>query len=209
VAPYTEKNGAYIFVMPDDIINVSVTYKAAASSATCDGGEDCSAAAFKDVDADAWYHAFVDYAVSEGLMSGVSADQFAPNGTMTRAMVWTVLARMDGQALEGGSPWYAKAQEWSMSKGVSDGTNPDGAITREQLVTMLYSYLGDPAVSEADRAGLDAFGDNAKLNGWAADPMAWAVANGVISGVTEDTLDPQGLATRAQVAAILKRFCEL
>ena len=102
---------------------------------------------FYDVARGAWYYNAVAYVYNKGLMDGVDTHEFAPEATLTRAMVWTILARMEGVDTTGGATWYAKAQEWATAKGISDGENPNAAITREQFVTMLYRLAGEPAVS--------------------------------------------------------------
>ncbi len=99
---------------------------------------------FSDVAASDWYYEAVEYVCAKGLMDGVAEGSFAPNGTLTRAMVWTILARASGVDTDGGASWYAKAQEWAAAKGISDGENPDAAITREEFVTMLWRLAGEP-----------------------------------------------------------------
>ena len=116
----------------------------------------------------------------------------------------TVLARYAGEDTTGGATWYEKGMNWAKAKGVSDGTNPNANITREQLVTMLYRYAGS---LKAD-GKLDSFSDSASVSSYAADAMQWAVANGIVNG-SNGKLNPQNNATRAQVAAILMRFCEM
>src|SRR5699024_8015221 len=100
-----------------------------------------------------WYAEAVSYVTEQGIMTGVGSGQFSPDTSVTRAMVWTVLARMAGEDTDGGATWYAKAQSWSMETGVSDGTSPTGSITREQLAAMLYRFEGSSAVS----SNLDAY----------------------------------------------------
>ena len=116
----------------------------------------------------------------------------------------TVLARYAGEDTTGGATWYEKSMEWAKANGVSDGTNPNANITREQLVTMMYRYAGSP---KAD-GKLDSFSDSASVSTYAADAMQWAVANGIVNG-SNGKLNPQNNATRAEVAAILMRFCEM
>ena len=151
-----------------------------------------------------WYADAVKYVTDKGLMSGTGSDKFAPSATTTRAMLMTVLARYAGEDTTGGATWYEKGMEWAKAKGVSDGTNPNANITREQLVTMMYRYAGSP---KAD-GKLDSFSDAASVSTYAADAMQWAVANGIVNG-SNGKLNPQNNATRAQVAAILMRFCEM
>ena len=168
------------------------------------GGAVCPCDGYADVDVDAWYHEAVDYVLETGLMNGVGEDTFAPNGTMTRAMVWTVLGRMAGQEFDGiGANWYTEAQNWAILAGVSDGTNPNGAITREELVTMLWRFVGSPTAIENT---LQWYDDEASVSDWAADAMNWAVECRIIEG-SNWKLNPQATALRAQVAAILMRYC--
>ena len=158
---------------------------------------------FTDVAEYDWFYDYVAYVYANGLMDGVSATEFNPDGNMTRAMVWAILARIDGETVTGEN-WIEIARTWAMAEGVSDGTDANGLITREQLATMLWRYAGEP---ESDYS-LSAFTDAASVSEWAETAMSWAVENGLITGVTENTLVPQGSATRAQCAAILMRYVE-
>ena len=151
-----------------------------------------------------WYADAVKYVTDKGLMNGTDDNQFSPSATTTRAMLMTVLARYAGEDTTGGATWYEKGMNWAKAKGVSDGTNPNANITREQLVTMMYRYAGS---LKAD-GKLDSFSDAASVSTYAADAMQWAVANGIVNG-SNGKLNPQNNATRAQVAAILMRFCEM
>ena len=159
---------------------------------------------FADVAASAWYYDAVSYVYANGLMDGVSALSFNPDGAMTRAMVWAILARIDGETVTG-ADWAAEAREWAVAAGVSDGTDPDGYVTREQLVTMLYRYAGEPAAS----GSLSGWADAARVSDWAEGAMVWAVGEGVITGASATELNPAGSATRAECAAILMRYVEL
>ena len=136
-------------------------------------------------------------------MEGVSASEFAPDANMTRAMVWTILARIDGETITGTS-WAEAARAWATESGVSDGTDPNGLVTREQFAAMLYRYAGEPAAS----GSLSAYTDADSVSEWATDAMLWATQNGIITGTTAATLAPQGAATRAQCAAMLMRFAK-
>lgn len=158
---------------------------------------------FVDVTGNDWFYSNVLYVYTNGLMSGVDATHFDPCAPMTRAMLWTVLARLDGVSTAGGATWYEKGQTWAMENGISDGTDPNGCITREQLVTMLWRYAGSPAASDA---ALDGFTDAASISDWARDAMAWAVENGILNGA-DGKLMPAANATRAEVSAILNRYC--
>lgn len=183
--------GKYAFTMP----SAKVTVKAVFTSG--------AALVFSDVPAGSWYYDAVAYVSENGLMNGVDAGTFDPNGTLTRAMVWTILARLEGVDTEGGASWYAKAQAWAMESGVSDGDDPMGAITREQLVTMLWRYSGAPGVEFLLTAP-----DAGKISSWAMDAMRWAVSEGIIEGDETGAVNPTGSATRAEAAAIFMRFAE-
>ena len=160
-------------------------------------------ASYSDVRPTDWYAEAVEYVSVQGLMTGVGNGKFSPDTSVTRAMVWTVLARMADEDTYGGATWYAKAQEWAMETGVSDGTNPTGSITREQLAAMLYRFEGSPAVS----GNLNAYPDANEVSDWAVDAMVWATQEGMINGIG-GSLSPKTGATRAQLATMLMRFCQ-
>ena len=158
---------------------------------------------FDDVRSNQWFYDAVYYVWANDLMEGVDYDEFNPNGTMTRAMFWAVLGRIDGETITG-SDWADEARDWAMSEGVSDGTNPNGLVTREQMVTMLWRYAG-----ERDGSGnLSRYTDGDKVAQYATEAMRWALGNGIIEGTTATTLEPQATATRAQCAAIFMRYYE-
>ena len=158
---------------------------------------------FDDVRSNQWFYDAVYYVWANDLMEGVDYDEFNPNGTMTRAMFWAVLGRIDGETITG-TNWADEARDWAMSEGVSDGTNPNGLVTREQMVTMLWRYAG-----ERDGSGnLSRYTDGDKVAQYATEAMRWALGNGIIEGITATTLEPQATATRAQCAAIFMRYYE-
>lgn len=164
---------------------------------------------FTDVPEGHWAYESIEYAVDHGYFSGTGEDTFSPDGTMTRAMLWTVLARMDGSTAtsEPGQPWYQSGQDWAKENGISDGTNPDGNITREQFATMLYNFAEHTGEStNKDNSVLNQFSDRNSIASYAVDAMAWAVTNGIVSGTSSTTITPAGLATRAQAAVMLMRF---
>lgn len=193
VSVVREKDGSYSFVMPGCAVTVRAEFT--------DGSITLP---FLDVSTGAWYYDSVVYVYDKGLMTGVTDSAFGPETTMTRAMFWTVLARMDGRVVDGGTPWYAKAQAWALDSGVSDGTDPNGTITREQFVTMLWRYAGTPSVS----GSLAGYPDAASVSSWAADAMRWAVSRGIIEGGDGGMLSPAAPITRAQAATILMRYVE-
>ena len=172
---------------------------------------------FIDIAPNAWYKDAVQYAYDNGLMTGVSATEFAPEATTTRAMIVSILARLEnvttaqaaGFADVDDNDWYATAVNWAANVGVVNGYEdntfkPNTAITREQLAAILMNYAAYKGEDVSNRADLTSYTDQPST--WAEEAMSWAVAEGLINGVTADTLQPQGAATRAQVAAILQRF---
>lgn len=161
---------------------------------------------FTDVPAGSWYEEAVNYVHEKGLMNGTSSNAFSPNANTTRGMIVTILARVEGVNTNG-APWYAAGQKWAMDNGISDGTNMPGVITREQLATILYRYAKQKGYDVSKSAALTAFSDADKVSGYASEAMQWAVAEGLLQG-SNGKLDPQGSATRAQVATILMRFME-
>ena len=189
-------NGKYTFTMPASKVTVTPTFVKIAQQPT--------GKTFVDVAKSDWFADAVAYVTDKGLMNGTGSDTFSPNASTTRGMLMTVLARYAGEDTTGGAPWYQKGMEWAKAHGVSDGTNPEVNITREQLVTMLYRYAGSPAAS----GSLTGFADASSVSSYAVNAMQWAVANGIVNG-SNGKLNPQNNATRAQVAAILMRFCEM
>ena len=171
---------------------------------------------FSDIAPDAWYKDAVQYAYDNGLMTGVSATEFAPEATTTRAMIVSILARLEGVTTAEAAgfadvtdEWYATAVNWAANVGVVNGYEdntfrPNTAITREQLAAILMNYAAYKGEDVSNRADLATYTDQPST--WAAEAISWSVAEGLLTGVTADTLQPQGAATRAQVAAILQRF---
>ena len=158
---------------------------------------------FHDVTARDWFYDAVKYVYEKGLMDGVDAGVFAPNDTLTRAMVWTIIARAEGVDTTGGATWYAKAQEYVTAKGISDGENPNAPITRQELVTMLYRLAGEPAVSGTITAP-----DASSVSSWAQSAMTWAMNIGLVEGDENGAVTPTATATRAQAAALIMRYLE-
>ena len=148
-----------------------------------------------------WAKEAVEFASARELFNGVSGSEFAPDLPMTRGMVNTVLARLAGADTMGGASWYAKGTAWAVENGISDGTNPEQEVTREQLAAMLYRYADSPAVSGALR-----FDDASAVSNWAYAAVKWCAENGIMNGVGSNLAAPQGLAQRGQVAAMLMRF---
>ena len=161
-----------------------------------------SALPFVDVSANAWYYESVKASYEAGLMNGVTDTEFAPNAPLTRAMIWTIIARASGVETEGGATWYAKAQEWAVTNGVSDGEDPMGNVTREQLVTMLWRLNG----SEVMTGYIGNYIDTGDISEWANNAMLWAVQNGIIEGDENMALTPKADTTRAQAATFFVRY---
>ena len=146
-----------------------------------------------------WAEDEIDFVSARGLVNGMSATIYAPNNSTTRAQLWTILARQNGADLNGGNTWYEKAQNWAKDKGVSDGANPNAAINRAQMVTMLWRAVGQPT------AGGTANFTDVPTDSYYAQAVAWAVENGITTGVGNGHFDPTGTCTRAQIAAFLAR----
>lgn len=181
------------FVMPGHAVEVSAVF--------AEIGKEVN---FVDVSRADWFYDYVQYVAQNGLMEGTTRTAFEPNASMTRAMFWTVLARIDGETITGDA-WKTLAQTWAVESGISDGTNADALITREQMVTMLYRYAGSPV---AGGMAISEFTDGASVSGYATDAVTWALSEGILTGMGDGILAPQGTATRAQAAAMLMRFVE-
>ena len=175
---------------------------------------------FSDVAEDRWSYSSVVYAVNSGYMKGVGGDKFDPAGSLTRAMVATVLWRRENSPAPSApsgfddvpaGEWYADAVAWAKEAGVVQGVsdkefNPNGLITREQLATMLFRFSSSAPVSVPERADLSPFADSGKVSDWASEPLEWAVESGLIKGTDGGKLAPGGFATREQFAAIIERY---
>ena len=197
IAVTKKSDSKYTFTMPDSKLTITPTFSKIENTKPSKTG-------FNDVASSAWYADAVQYVTDKGLMNGTDDNQFSPNASTTRGMLMTVLARYAGEDTTGGATWYEKGMNWAKAKGVSDGTNPNANITRDQLVTMLYRYAGTPAAN----GSLSDFSDTASVSSYAVNAMQWAVENGIVNG-SNGKLNPQNNATRAEVAAILMRFCEM
>ena len=191
-------NGKFSFVMPAGKVTVKPVFGAANAYVN----------PYMDVQTNDWYFGAVQYVTENGLMNG-TGNGFEPNLATSRAMIWTILARMSNVNTASGGEWYAVAQQWAKANGVSDGTMPNGTITREQLAAMLYRYAVSKGMVKAPvTANLSIFADASSVSTYANEAMQWAVATGLINGM-DGKLNPQGSATRAQVATMLMRFAEL
>lgn len=177
---------------------------------------------FGDVKSGDWFYNDVKYVYEKGMMAGTAADVFAPNATTTRAMIVTILYRLEGSpAVTGTSAfvdvpagqWYSDAVNWAAANQIVKGTSattfaPNDSITREQMAAILYRYAQYKGYDVTKKADLSGYSDNSQVSAYAKDALAWANAAKLINGVTNTTLAPQGNATRAQVSAILHRFCD-
>jgi len=162
---------------------------------------------FEDVGAADWEKDAVDFVSARGIMNGTSTTEsiFSSDATTTRAQVWTMLARLSGVDTSKGENWYSAGQQWAVENGISDGTDHSGEITREQLATMLWRFMGEPASNQS----INHFGDHHETSSWAVEANQWAVENGIIGGYN-GKLNPTGDATRAQVAQMLmKMICNV
>lgn len=212
-------DGQYTFQMPGT--EVKITAKFAQATFSCDGGESCPCYNFADIAAKAWYHEGADYVVSRGLMRGISQDLFAPEVTASRAMIVTILHRLEGEPAAKDVPftdvaegtYYTAAVAWAAQNGIvngyGDGTfGPENGVTREQLATILHRYAAYKGWDVTAQGDLSGYTDAGEISAYAVDAMTWANAQGIIVGTDKSVLLPTGQATRAQLAAVLMRFCE-
>ena len=176
---------------------------------------------FTDVKAGAWYADAVKYVFDQGLMSGMSAQEFGPDGQVTRGQVVTILWRLAGSPTVSGkafhdvsaSDWYADAVAWASANGVvsgyeNGGFGPGDPVTREQLAAILYRYAQLSGKDTGKSADLSGYTDSVTISAWAPQALKWAVGSGLISGTGASTLSPRGSATRAQIAVILQNYCK-
>ena len=212
-------DGTYTFTMPSADVRITATFAEDPDWTEPEEPATDVSDIFLDVTPNAWYKDAVQYAYDNGLMTGVSDTEFAPEATTTRAMIVSILARLEGvtTAQAAGfadvddNDWYATAVNWAANVGVVNGYEdntfqPNTAITREQLAAILMNYAAYKGEDVSNRADLTSYTDQPST--WAEEAMSWAVAEKLITGVTNDEMQPQGNATRAQVAAILQRFLE-
>lgn len=212
-------DGTYSFTMPSGDVAITATFAEDPNWSEPEEPATDVSEIFTDVPADHWARAVIQYVYDNGLMTGTSATTFAPEATTTRGMIVSMLARLEGvtSAEPAGftdvsaDDWYATAVNWAASAGIVNGYEdntfqPNAAITREQLAAMLMNYAQWKGQDTSARADLSHYSDADSISSWANDVLSWAVAEGLLTGVTDDTIAPQVHATRAQVAAILQRF---
>ena len=212
VAVDQQADGTYTFVMPDGQVTVEVTFLQ---------GE-APDLPFSDVTESDWFYDAVTYAYENGLMDGVGMGLFAPNSETTRAQLVTILHRLAGQPAPSGDSgfsdvetgtWYTDAVAWAAQNGIVNGVSdtqfaPGDDITREQLAVILYRYATYQGYDVSQRADLSGFVDAGTISTYAQEALSWANAQGLVLGFEDDSLRPQGTATRAQIAAVLMRFCQ-
>lgn len=213
-------SGKYTFKMPSAKVNVG--FKTTADQ-PCDGGKDCPSAPFTDVDTAKWYHLSVDYVLTHKMMNGVSSRAFAPNANLTRGMLVQILYNLEGKP-KGiaayfsdvqADAWYAEAVGWAAANkvvtGYADGTfRPNAAVTREQAAAILYRYAQSKGidVSVGENTNILSYVDVQQASEYAIPALQWAVGAGVLNGKNGGRLAPTGTATRAEIAAIMQRWCE-
>lgn len=213
-------SGKYTFKMPS--AKVSVGFKTTADQ-PCDGGKDCPSAPFTDVDTAKWYHLSIDYVLTHKMMNGVSSRAFAPNANLTRGMLVQILYNLEGKPKGTAAnfsdvqadAWYAEAVGWAASSkvvtGYADGTfRPNAAVTREQAAAILYRYAQSKGidVSVGENTNILSYVDVQQASEYAIPALQWAVGAGVLNGKNGGRLAPTGTATRAEIAAIMQRWCE-
>lgn len=214
-------SGKYAFKMPSSKVNVA--FAASGETKPCDGGKDCPSAPFKDVDTGKWYHVSIDYVLTHSMMNGVSGTSFAPNSNLTRGMLVQILFNLEGKPQSASASfsdvkadaWYAKAVGWAAANkvvtGYADGTfRPNAAVTREQAAAILYRYAQSKGidVSVGEDTNILSYADALQASEYAIPALQWAVGAGVLNGKSGNLLAPTGTATRAEIAAIMQRWCE-
>ena len=204
--------GIWGFTQPGESVTIAVTFR-------CDGGELCPSAHLTDVELDAWYHEAVDYVVEHGIMAGVSATAFQPNGSLTRGQVVQILHNLEGKPEETAEApftdtaghWALEAIAWAAQNnvvaGYDDGTfGPEKLVTREEFAQMMYNYAKFKGYDLTAGGDLTQFPDAGAISDWAETALSWANGKGLINGHDNGAIDPQGDTTRAQAASIMKNF---
>ena len=205
-------DGTWGFPQPGESVTIAVTFR-------CDGGELCPSAHLTDVELNAWYHEAVDYVVEHGIMAGVSATAFQPNGSLTRGQVVQILHNLEGKPEETAEApftdtaghWALEAIAWAAQNnvvaGYDDGTfGPEKLVTREEFAQMMYNYAKFKGYDLTAGGDLTQFPDAGAISDWAETALSWANGKGLINGHDNGTIDPQGNTTRAQAASIMKNF---
>ena len=185
------RNGTYTFEQPRGRVTIEVTFVPTGTVTF-----------FTDVPESFWAYDEIKWAYDNGYVNGTTATTFSPNGSITRQQVWMILARLSGADPAN----MAAARTWAIDNGISDGTNPGSAVTRQQLVALLYRYATLMGYANDARADLSVYPDAGTVASYAVEPMQWSVANNIVAGTSDGILNPTGTATRAQFAVILYRF---
>ena len=188
-------NGKYTFTMPASAVTIKASFTQTTQQPTM---------SFADVPESYWAYKEIKWAYDNGYVTGKTSTSFDPTGMITRQQIWMILGRMAGSDPAD----MAAAKAWAVQNGVSDGSNPGTAVSRQQLVTLLYRYAKLLGYSVTGGVDLSTYPDASSVSSYATEAMAWAVGNKIVNGTTAGTLDPAGNATRAQFAAILSRFVE-
>lgn len=205
-------DGIWGFTQPGESVTIAVTFR-------CNGGELCPSAHLTDVELGTWYHEAVDYVVEHGIMAGVSATAFQPNGSLTRGQVVQILHNLEGKPEETAEApftdtaghWALEAIAWAAQNnvvaGYDDGTfGPEKLVTREEFAQMMYNYAKFKGYDLTAGGDLAQFPDAGAISDWAETALSWANGKGLINGHDNGTIDPQGNTTRAQAASIMKNF---
>ena len=205
-------DGTWGFTQPGESVTIAVTFR-------CTGGELCPSAHLTDVELGTWYHEAVDYVVEHGIMAGVSATAFQPNGSLTRGQVVQILHNLEGKPEETAEApftdtaghWALEAIAWAAQNnvvaGYDDGTfGPEKLVTREEFAQMMYNYAKFKGYDLTAGGDLAQFPDAGAISDWAETALSWANGKGLINGHDNGTIDPQGNTTRAQAASIMKNF---
>ena len=207
-----EKDGKFTFVMPNSKITIEAEF--------VEIGKECAAEKFDDLDANAWYHDAVDYVLTNGIMTGVAEDKFAPAASLTRGMVVQMLWAMEGKpavdyaisfADVAADAWYTEAVRWAAAEGIVSGYSTEkfganDAVTREQMAVMLSGYARYKDVDVTGGADISAYADASAVSDWAVAGLKWACGEGILSGKAGGYLDPTGTATRMEAAQMLMKF---
>ena len=185
------RDGTYTFTQPRGRVTIAVTFVRETGETT-----------FSDVPETYWAYDEIQWAYENGYVNGTSASTFAPGASISRQQVWMILARLSGAAPAD----MAAARAWAMETGVSDGTNPCAAVTRQQLAALLFRFAQANGYDDGQRGDLSRFPDAGSAASYAVEPLQWATAGGILNGTSQGTLNPNGTATRAQFAVMLYRF---
>ena len=185
------RDGTYTFTQPRGRVTIAVTFVRETGETT-----------FSDVPETYWAYDEIQWAYENGYVNGTSASTFAPGASISRQQVWMILARLSGAAPAD----MAAARAWAMETGVSDGTNPGAAVTRQQLAALLFRFAQANGYDDGQRGDLSRFPDAGSAASYAVEPLQWATAGGILNGTSQGTLNPAGTATRAQFAVMLYRF---